>query len=44
MLTDSDAYEKESAEFECGVNDAEAPVEWYREDKVGGLVVGWVGG
>lgn len=33
-LTDADAYEKETAEFECEVNDEEAPVQWYREDKV----------
>ncbi|ESO03551.1 hypothetical protein HELRODRAFT_191869 [Helobdella robusta] len=32
-LTDTDALEKENAEFECEVNDEEAPVEWYREDK-----------
>jgi len=33
-LTDADAYEKETAEFECEVNDEEAPVQWFREDKV----------
>lgn len=33
-LTDADAYEKETAEFECEVNDDEAPVQWFREDKV----------
>lgn len=33
-LTDADAYEKETAEFECEVNDEEAQVQWYREDKV----------
>jgi len=32
-LTDADAYEKETAEFECEVNDEEATVQWYREDK-----------
>ena len=34
-LNDADAYEKETAEFECEVNDEEAPVQWFREDKVG---------
>lgn len=33
-LTDADAYEKETAEFECEVNDEEAQVQWFREDKV----------
>jgi hypothetical protein len=33
-LTDADAYEKETAEFECEVNDEEAPVQWFREDQV----------
>jgi len=33
-LSDADAYEKETAEFECEVNDDEASVDWYREDKV----------
>jgi len=33
-LQDADAYEKETAEFECEVNDEEAPVQWFREDKV----------
>jgi len=33
-LNDADAYEKETAEFECEVNDEEAPVQWFREDKV----------
>ena len=33
-LSDADAYEKETAEFECEVNDEEANVDWYREDKV----------
>jgi len=33
-LNDTDAYEKETAEFECEVNDEEAPVQWYNEDKV----------
>jgi len=32
-LTDADAYEKETAEFECEVNDEDAPVQWFREDK-----------
>lgn len=41
-LTDADAYEKETAEFECEVNDEEAPVQWYREDKV--LEFVWVFG
>lgn len=33
-LNDADAYEKETAEFECEVNDEEATVQWFREDKV----------
>jgi len=33
-LNDADAYEKETAEFECEVNDEEAAVQWFREDKV----------
>jgi obscurin-RhoGEF protein len=32
-LNDADAYEKETAEFECEVNDEEAQVQWFREDK-----------
>jgi len=34
QLNDADAYEKETAEFECEVNDEEAPVQWFCEDKV----------
>lgn len=33
-LQDADSMEKEVAEFECEVNDDEAVVQWFREDKV----------
>ncbi len=33
-LDDTDAYEKETAQFVCEVNDPDAPVKWFREDKV----------
>ena len=33
-LQDVDSHEKEVAEFECEVNDEDAVVEWFREDKV----------
>ena len=32
-----DTREKEACEFECEVNDADARVTWYREDKVTNL-------
>lgn len=37
-LTDADGYEKDTAEFECEVNDEEAPVQWFREDQVSPIV------
>ena len=36
-LKDMDTREKEACEFECEVNDADARVTWYREDKVTNL-------
>ena len=33
-LQDTDAYEKEKAEFVCEVNDEGAKVQWFKEDKV----------
>ena len=33
-LKDMDTREKEACEFECEVNDPDARVTWYREDKV----------
>ena len=33
-IRDTDAYEKETAEFTCEVNDPQAPVKWFKEDKV----------
>ena len=36
-LKDMDTREKEACEFECEVNDADARVTWYREDKVKSL-------
>ena len=34
QLQDSDAYEKEDGVMSCEVNDADAKVQWFREDKV----------
>ena len=34
-VKDIDAYEKETSEFCCEVNDPDAPVTWYKEGKVG---------
>lgn len=36
-LQDADSLEKEVAEFECEVNDDEAVVQWFREDKVSSI-------
>jgi hypothetical protein len=33
-LNDVDVYEKETATFECEVNDEEAPVKWFKDNKV----------
>jgi len=35
-LEDTDAFEKETAEFKCEVSDKDARVQWFLEDKVGG--------
>ena len=34
MLQDTDAYEKDTAKFICEVNDEDAKVKWFKEDKV----------
>lgn len=36
-LEDTDAFEKETAEFVCEVSDKDARVQWFLEDKVGGM-------
>ena len=33
-ISDVDVYEKETAVFECVVNDAEASVKWFKDNKV----------
>ena len=33
-MQDADCYEKETGVLECVVNDADAKVQWYCEDKV----------
>ncbi len=40
-LKDMDTREKEACEFECEVNDPDARVTWFREDKVSGGAGRW---
>jgi len=34
QLEDTDCIEKETVEFVCEVNEPDAPVQWFREEKV----------
>ena len=40
-LMDVDVYEKETAVFECDVNDVEAPVKWFKDNKASEISVSY---